>query len=56
MDERTELEMEPELSSLSLSWVEGLVESSVGVMLNSELRAAMSFSDFEMWKIGRAHV
>ena len=50
MDERTELEMEPELSSLSLSWVEGLVESSVGVMLNSELRAAMSFSDFEMWR------
>jgi hypothetical protein len=48
MEERTELEMEPELSSLSLSWVDSLVDSSeVGVVLNSEFRA-MSFSDFEM--------
>ena len=42
--------MEPELSSLSLSCVDSLVDNSeVGVVLNSEFRA-MSFSDFEMWR------
>ena len=50
MEERTELEMDPELSSLSLSCVDSLVDSSeVGVVLNSKFRA-MSFSDFEMWR------